>query len=91
MRACRKTVYATLGILLVLVSVAGVPLVYLGPWRSCPEADNNMGCPGTPGDVGLLGVAVIVLVAGIMLLAISVSMRKEIVPSDAAGPFGDAI
>lgn len=50
-----------------------------------------MGCPGTPGDVDLLGVAVIVLVAGIVFLAISVSMRKEIVPSDAAGPFGDVI
>jgi len=91
MRAYRKTAYATLGILLVLVSVVGVLLVYLGPWRSCPEADNNMGCPGTSGDVGLLGVAVIVLVVGIVFLAISVSMRKAVVPSGAAGPFGDVI
>ena len=91
MRAYRKTMYATLGILLVLLSVVGVPVVYLGPWRSCPAADNNMGCPGTSGDVGLLGVAVIVLAAGIGFLAISASMRKEKVPSDTAEPFGDLI
>lgn len=50
-----------------------------------------MGCPGTSGDIALLGVAVIVLAAGIVLLAITVSIRKEIIPSDAAGPFGDVI
>ena len=65
--------------------------MYLGPKGSWQEADNNMGCPGTSGDIGLLGVAVIVLAAGIVLMAISVSIRNEIIPSDAAGPFGDVI
>ena len=39
-----------------------------------------MGCPGTSGDIALLCVAVIVLAAGIVLLAITVSIRKEIIP-----------
>lgn len=88
MRAYRKTVYATLGILLVLASVVGVFLVYLGPWRTCPDVENFMGCEATSGDIGLLGVSILILVVGTVFLAISMSMRRNQIPSDAAGHFG---
>lgn len=83
-----KTACASLGVLLLLAGAVGVFLVYLGPWRSCPEIDNSMGCPGTPGDIGLLGVVVLVLIGGLVLLAISMGMKRERIPSDAAGHFG---
>lgn len=88
MRTYGKTVCASLGILLVLTSVVGVFLVYLGPWRTCPDVGNSMGYEATSGDIGLLGVSIIVLVVGIVFLAISMSMRRARIPSDAAGHFG---
>ena len=92
MRSSRKTVYATLGTVLTLAGLAGGFVMFLQPWRSCPEIDDSSaGCPATGSDQGLLGVAVLVLMVGILLLAISISIRREQIPSDAAGPFGKFI
>lgn len=87
MRIYGKTVCATAGILLVMASLAGIVLVYLGPWRSCSETSVSYGCPGTPNDVGLLGFAVVVLVVGIVFIAASLSLREKMIPFDAVGPF----
>lgn len=88
MRTSRKTRYATLGIVLTLVGVAGGFLMFLQPWRSCPEIDDSSaGCPATGSDQGLLAVAVLVLMVGIVLLAMSVSTKREQVQAGTAGPF----
>lgn len=89
MSASRKTLYAALGTVLTLAGVAGGFVMFLQPWGSCPEIDNSSaGCPATGSDQGLLGVAVLVLLVGIVLLAMSISIRREQIPSDAAGPDG---
>lgn len=88
MRTSRKTRYATLGIVLTLVGVAGGFLMFLQPWRGCPEIDDSSaGCPATGSDQGLLAVAVLVLMVGIVLLAKSVSTKGEQVQAGTAGPF----
>ena len=89
MRPFRKTLYAVLGTMLTFAGVAGGFVMFLQPWRSCPEIDDSSaGCPATGSDQGLLGVAVLVLSVEIVLLAMSISIRREQIPSDAAGPFG---
>lgn len=89
MKAYGNTVVATLGTLLLLAGVAGGLVMFSQPWRSCPEIDDtSAGCLSTGSNQGLFGVAVLVLMVGIVLLAESISMRQERVPSDAAGPFG---
>lgn len=87
MKASRQAVYATLGLLLTLAGGGGSFVVFLQPWRSCPEIDDSSaGCPATSSDLALLGLAISVLLVGIVLLV--VSMRPERIPSDAAGHFG---
>lgn len=89
MKVNRKTVAASLGTLLVLAGTAGIFVMFLQPWRSCPEIDDtSAGCLSTGSHQGLFGVAILALVAGIVLLAVSLSIRRERVPSDAAEPFG---
>lgn len=85
----RKTVVASLGTLLVLAGVAGGFVMFSQPWRNCPEIDDtSAGCLSTGSNQGLFGVAVLLLMVGIVLLAVSLSIRRERVPSDAAEPFG---
>lgn len=52
------------------------------------QAKPGQSRPATGSDQGLLGMAVLVLMVGIVLLAMSISIRREQIPSDAAGPFG---
>lgn len=89
MRAHRKAIFATIGSLLVLVGVVGGFVMFLQPWRSCPEIDDSSaGCPATGIDLTLLGVSLLVAMLGIVFLAISISSRREMLPPEAAGPFG---
>lgn len=89
MSASRKTLYAALGTVLTFAGVAGGFVIFLQPWRRCPEIDDSSaGCPASGGDQGLLGIAVLVLMGGIVLLAMSISIGRELIPSDAARPFG---
>lgn len=77
----------TLGFLLVVTGAAGSFVMFLQPWRSCPEIDDSSaGCPATTGDLGLLGLAIAVLLAGVALLVMSA--RPERIPLEAADPFG---
>ena len=89
MRSNLKTIFAILGTLLVIASVVGVFLVYLGPWRTCPDVGNNMGCEATPGDIGLLGVSILVFIVGTIFIAISMSLKGKKISSDSAEPFGE--
>ena len=69
MHSFRKTIYVTLGVLFVLLGVVGSFVMFLQPWRSCPEIDDSSaGCPATSDDTALLGLAIAVLLAGIALL-----------------------
>lgn len=89
MKVYRKTVVATLGALLLLAGAAGSFVMFSQPWRSCPEIDHtSAGCLSTGSNQGLFGVAVLVLMVGMVLLAVSISMRRARLASDAAGPFG---
>ena len=87
MKVSSKAVFTTLGILLTLAGAVGSVVMFLQPWRSCPEIDDSSaGCPATSNALALLGLAVAVLLVGIAFLIMS--MRRERIPSDAAGPFG---
>jgi hypothetical protein len=87
MKFSRKTMYATWGPLLTLAGVVGGFVMFLQPWRSCPEIDDSSaGCPATSGDTALFGLAIAVLLAGIAFLIMS--RTPERIPLDAAGPFG---
>lgn len=87
MKVSRKAVYATLGLLLTLAGVAGSFVMFLQPWRSCPEIDDSSaGCPATSSDTALLGLAISALLVGIAFLIMS--RKPERIPPEAAGPFG---
>jgi hypothetical protein len=80
-------VYAVLGLLLTMTGSVGSFVVFLQPWRSCPEIeDSSAGCPATSSDQALLGLAFFVLLIGVVLLV--KSLKPERLPSHAAGPFG---
>lgn len=79
--------FAALGLLLTLSGAVGSVVVFLQPWRSCPEIDDSSaGCPPTSGDQALLVLALFILLIGVLLLV--KSMKTVRLPSDAAGPFG---
>ncbi len=86
MALSKNTVNATLGLLLTLVGAVGSVVVFLQPWRSCAEDDSSAGCPVATTDQALLGLALCILVVGVIFLA--KSLRTEQIPSHAAGPFG---
>lgn len=87
MHSFRKTIYVTLGVLFVLLGVVGSFVMFLQPWRSCPEIDDSSaGCPATSDDTALLGLAIAVLLAGIALLIMS--LKSERIPLESAGPWG---
>lgn len=78
--------YAVLGILLTVVGAVGSFVVFLQPWRSCPEIDDSSaGCPATPNDQALLALALFILLGGVVLLV--KSMKPERLSSDAVGHF----
>jgi hypothetical protein len=86
MKVSRKTVYAVLGLILSVVGAAGSFVVFLQPWRSCPEIDDSSaGCPATSSDQALLALALFILLVGVVLLV--KSLKPERLSSDAAGHF----
>lgn len=86
MNGSGKIVYAVLGLLLTIVGGVGSFVVFLQPWRSCPEIDDSSaGCPATYSDQALMGLALFILLVGVVLLV--KSLKPERVSSDAAGPF----
>lgn len=83
----KKTIQLYLGLALICAGGLGSVVMFLQPWRSCPEIDDSYaGCPATSHDSTLLGFALAVFVAGIVLL--TVSSRPVKVSSDEIGPFG---
>lgn len=88
MRISKKAVYFSLGLLLTLSGGVGSFVMFLQPWRSCPEIDDSSaGCPPTSVDSALLGLAIVLFATGIVLLFLS--NRAERIGSEMAGPFGN--
>jgi hypothetical protein len=86
MSGSRKIVFAVLGLLLTVVGSVGSFVVFLQPWRSCPNIDDSSaGCPTTSSDQALMGLALFILLVGVVFLV--KSLKPERVSSDAAGPF----
>ena len=86
MRVSKRIAVATLGLLLSLAGVVGSFVIFLQPWRSSPAIDDgSAGCPAAPNDLALLGLALFILLVGIVFLI--ASMRRARIPSDAAGPY----
>lgn len=76
-----------LGILFVLSGAGGSVVMFLQPWRSCPEIDDSSaGCPATSTDTALLGLAIAVMLAGIAFLIMS--QKSARIPLESAGPWG---
>lgn len=87
MSSSRKTVYTVLGLALTVAGAVGGFVVFLQPWRSCPEIDDSSaGCPPTSSDQALLALALFVLLVGVVLLVKSIKPTR--LPSDAAARFG---
>jgi hypothetical protein len=87
MSVSRKIRYKALGFLLTISGAVGSVVVFLQPWRNCPEIDDSSaGCPATSTDQALLVLAFFILVVGVILLV--KSMKPERVSSDALGHFG---
>ncbi|PCC28045.1 hypothetical protein CIK76_14410 [Glutamicibacter sp. BW80] len=76
-----------LGLLLTLAGTASSFVMFLQPWRRCPEIDDSSaGCPATSNDTALFGLAIAVLLLGVALLIMSGKPQR--IPLEAAGPFG---
>jgi hypothetical protein len=57
------------------VAAAACVLLFLQPWRSCPEIDDSSaGCPALPRDVALLLVSVVVLLVAVLVLVSTVTL-----------------
>lgn len=88
MSSSGRVIYRALGLVLTISGAVGGFVVFLQPWRSCPEIDDSSaGCPATPDDQALLGIALFVLVVGVVLLV--KPMAFDHLPPDAAGRFGE--
>lgn len=87
MTASKKFWYVTVGLVLGMVGAASSFIMFLQPWRSCPEIDDSSaGCPATESDLALFGLAIALLLVGVAFLIMAA--RPEHIPSEAAGSFG---
>lgn len=87
MSLSKKTIRLYLGLVLICAGGLGSGVMFLQPWRSCPEIDDSSaGCPATSQDSTLLGFALAVFAAGIVLLIMS--SRPVKVSPDEIGQFG---
>lgn len=87
MRAFRRFLIC-LATLLTLLGAAGSVIMFLQPWRSCPEIDgSSAGCPATERDLALLGLAVAAMLIGLVLW-IAVIPRHQRITGEFAAPFG---
>jgi len=77
-----------------LTAAAACLLLFLQPWRSCPEIDDSSaGCPALPRDVALLQVSVVVLLVAVLVLVLTVALtlikldkpRRTSPPDDGQG------
>lgn len=58
-----------------LISAAASFLLFLQPWRSCPEIDDSSaGCPALPRDVALLQISVVVFLVAVLVLVLTVAL-----------------
>jgi len=64
------------GTAIAMISGAVVVLYFFQPWRSCEYEDTSAGCSMLPNDAAAMGVAVLVFVVGIVVLAAGLLMRR---------------
>ncbi|MFY9678937.1 hypothetical protein [Glutamicibacter protophormiae] len=78
----------SLAALLALLGAVGGIVMFLQPWRSCPEVDDSSaGCPAASGDLALLGLAVAAMVVGLVLWLAALPRHPKIT-GELAAPFG---
>lgn len=65
------------GAAIALISGAVVVLFFFQPWRSCDGEDTSAGCPMLPHDTAVMGVAAVVFVLGIVVLAAGLLTRRS--------------
>ncbi|MCI9857620.1 hypothetical protein MIBA_05225 [Microbacterium proteolyticum] len=59
-----------------MISGAVVALYFFQPWRSCEYEDTSAGCSMLPQDAAAMGVAALVFVVGIVVLAAGLLMHR---------------
>jgi len=60
-----------------LVAAAACLLLFLQPWRSCPEIDDSSaGCPALPRDVALLQVSLGAFLVAVLVLVLTVALTQ---------------
>jgi len=73
MAASRGRIFASVGLFLTLAGTTGGFLMFLKPWRYCPEIDDSSaGCPGTPSETALLSMAFLIFALGIAFLVTAI-------------------
>ncbi len=78
MTSSKKTTFAVLGLLLTMCGAVGGFVVFLQPWRSCPDIDDSSaGCPATSGDQVLLILALFILIVGALFLVMSMKPERD--------------
>ncbi len=87
MRVFRRFLIWLAALLTLLGAVGGI-VMFLQPWRSCPEIDDSSaGCPATESDLALLGLAVAAMLIGLVLWIAAVP-RYQRITCEFAAPFG---
>ena len=78
--------------LLALMAAAACVLLFLQPWRYCPEIDDSSaGCPMLPRDLALLQVSIVAFFVAVLVLVLTVALTlvKLDTPSPASRADGD--
>ena len=65
------------GTAIALISGAVVVLYFFQPWRSCDYEDTSAGCAMLPHDAAVMGVAALVFVVGVVVLAAGLLTRRS--------------
>lgn len=53
------------GLLATVLGAAGCVLLFMQPWKSCPEDDSSAGCPATMVETNLLVASFAILLLGL--------------------------
>lgn len=65
------------GTAIALIGGGVVVLYFFQPWRSCDYEDTSAGCAMLPHDAAAMGVAAVVFVVGVVVLAAGGLMRTS--------------
>lgn len=71
-----RTRLITSGAVIAVIGGAMVVLYFFQAWRSCEYEDTSAGCVMLPHDAAAMGVAAVVFVVGIVVLAAGALLRR---------------